>query len=151
MKSRSFHLRARTSLTRSAVAASVRAMVRRIKSRLSKMSSTWGSVRMTGSKSLASDWRTKPMGFPSVMRGQKFLALSVHVDVIHGLPDLTQGWIPELELLLEFPQPVFYIRRMDCQSWDGSPTRQGPATEIAFVFADRRIGLFDRGLRLILG
>src|SRR4029077_20354858 len=85
-------------------------------------------------------------GIPIRCLGEKSLALSVHVDVIHGRADLTQGWIPELELLLKFPQPVFYIRRMDCQSWNSSPTRQGPTTEIAFVFADRRIGLFDRGL-----
>src|SRR5260370_25090734 len=83
--------------------------------------------------------------------GQKSLGLSVHVDVIQRLPDLTQGWILELEILLEFPQPVFYLGRMDCQSRSGSPARQGPATEIAFVFTDRRIGLLDRGFSLILG
>jgi SpoVK/Ycf46/Vps4 family AAA+-type ATPase len=47
----------------------------------------------------------------------------MHATVIHSLADLTQGWIPELELSFEFPQPVFYVRETDCQSRSRPPTR----------------------------
>jgi hypothetical protein len=40
---------------------------------------------------------------------------------------------------------------MDYQSWNRSPSRQDPATEITLVFADRRVRLLDRGLALIVG